>query len=162
MNRWTVLLPNTLYLYWYLKGAFKSIFIYQFKCCFSFLYFEFFPATESLPSEMNTLALTPASMVSSLPSTPSFKSHLQMTTGMAPPANSEPLDPTFLLVWPHPQGITQIKGTRFFPTSVLPVVLFRDLQSGKGVIDDGKMERTPLGQSLKAVLLKTSVDQLLK
>ena len=139
MNRWTVLLPHTLHLYWYLKGAFKSIFIYQLKCCFSFLYFEFFPATESLPSEMNTLALTPASMVSSLPSTPSFKSHLQMTTGMTPPANSEPLDPTFLLVWPHPQGITQIKGTRFFPTSVLPVVLFRDLQSGKArVIDDGK------------------------
>ena len=87
---------------------------------------------------MSTLALTPASMASSLPSTPSFKSHLQMTTGMTPPANSEPLDPTFLLVWPHPQGITQIKGTRFFPTSVLPVVLFRDLQSGKGVIDDGE------------------------
>lgn len=100
--------------------------------------FLFFPVTESLPSEMSTLALTPASMASSLPSTPSFKSHLQMPTGMTPPANSEPLDPTFLLVWPHPQGITQIKGTRFFPTSVLPVVLFRDLQSGKGVTDNGR------------------------
>jgi len=59
-----------------------------------------------------------------------------MLPGMTPPANSEPLDPMFLLVWPHPQGITQIKGTRFFPTSVLPVVLFRDLQSGKATSND--------------------------
>ncbi|XP_020605927.1 uncharacterized protein LOC110044693 [Orbicella faveolata] len=85
--------------------------------------------SESLPTEMSILALTPASTASSLLSTPSSKSHLQMLTGMTPPANSEPLDPTFLHVWPHPQRITQIKGTRFFPTSVLPVVLFRDLQS---------------------------------
>lgn len=87
-----------------------------------------------------------------------------MLAGMIPPANSEPLDPTFLLVWPHPQEITQIKGTRFFPASVLPVVLFRDLQTGKGTIADGEQmeKKTLVGQSIKAVLLKTSVDQLLK
>ena len=106
--------------------------------CFSFKYFKFLLCTESRPSEMSTLSLTPASMASSLPSIPSPKSNLQMLGGMTPPANCEPLDPTFLLVWPHPQGITQIKGTRFFPTSVLPVVLFRDLQSGKGTTDDAK------------------------
>ncbi|KAJ7365528.1 hypothetical protein OS493_005640 [Desmophyllum pertusum] len=85
-------------------------------------------AAESLTSKISTLSLTSPS-TSSLPSTPSSLSHLQMLSGMTPPANSEPLDPSFLLVWPHPQEITQIKGTRFFPTSVLPVVLFRELQS---------------------------------
>lgn len=84
---------------------------------------------------MSTLSLTPGSTASSPPSTPSAQSRLQMLSRMTPPANSEPLDPTFHLVWPHPQEITQIKGTRFFPTTVLPVVLFRELQSGKGAID---------------------------
>lgn len=84
--------------------------------------------SESLPSETSTLPLTPAS-TSSLPSTPLFKCHLQTLSGMTPPANSDTLDPLFRLVWPHPQVTTQMKGPRFFPTSVLPIVIFRELKS---------------------------------
>ena len=86
--------------------------------------------TESLPSETSTLPLTPAS-TSSLPSTPLFKSHVQTLSGMTPPANSDTLDPMFCLVWPHPQVTTQMKGPRFFPTSVLPILIFRELKSGE-------------------------------
>ena len=86
-------------------------------------------STESLPSEDSTPSSTVPS-ATSLPSTPSTVSRQQMLSGMTPPANSESLDPTYLLLWPQPQQITQIKGTRFFPTSSLHVVVFRGLQTG--------------------------------
>ncbi|XP_073248939.1 uncharacterized protein [Porites lutea] len=85
--------------------------------------------SESAPSETST----PSSTVlrnTTLPSPPlSLSSQLQLLSGMSPPANSESLDSTFLQLWPYPQQITQIKGTRFFPTASLPVVLFRGLQT---------------------------------
>lgn len=83
---------------------------------------------ESLPSEISTgSSILPSK--SSVAAFPSIISHSKLVSAMAPPANSECLDSTFLLLWPHPQQITQFKGTRFFPTSSLPVVLYRELQS---------------------------------
>ena len=104
------------------------------KQCISVMILLFLIFTiESLPSEISTPSSTLPSS-SSLPSTPLNTSRPHMLSGVTPPANSESLDPMFLQLWPHPQRITQIKGTRFFPTSSLHIVLFRRSQTGREVI----------------------------
>ena len=72
-----------------------------------------------------------ASSATAMVSTPSLS---KLLSGEVAPANSESLDPSFLHLWPHPQQITQYKGTRLFPTSSLSVMLFKQPQTTGGNI----------------------------
>lgn len=84
--------------------------------------------SESLSSEASVVSssLPSASSAAAMVSTPSSS---KLLSGLVAPANSESLDPSFLHLWPHPQQITQYKGTRLFPSSSLSVMLFRQPQT---------------------------------
>ena len=105
------------------------------SCFYLFILFlvHHFLSLESLSSEASVVAssLPSASSAAAMVSTPSLS---KLLSGLVAPANSESLDPSFLHLWPHPQQITQYKGTRLFPSSSLSVMLFRQPQTTGGDI----------------------------
>ena len=105
------------------------------SCFYLFILFlvHHFLSLESLSSEASVVSssLPSASSAAAMVSTPSLS---KLLSGLVAPANSESLDPSFLHLWPHPQQITQYKGTRLFPSSSLSVMLFRQPQPTGGDI----------------------------